>query len=134
MGVIKIMIVDDHTVVRDGLVSMLGREDNFVVVGEAPNGREAVDRLQAILSQKPAAGIAVRALAEVYATAGPVSRPDEALRLLDRTDFLYGEGIETRLRALALLGQFEEARRLIEESPFLGTARRSGLRGLISGE
>ena len=44
MGVIKIMIVDDHTVVRDGLVSMLGREDNFVVVGEATNGREAVDR------------------------------------------------------------------------------------------
>ncbi len=44
MGVIKIMIVDDHTVVRDGLVAMLGREDNFVVVGEAPNGREAVDR------------------------------------------------------------------------------------------
>ena len=44
MGVIKIMIVDDHTVVRDGLVSMLVREDNFVVVGDASNGREAVDR------------------------------------------------------------------------------------------
>ena len=44
MEVIKIMIVDDHTVVRDGLVSMLGREDNFAVVGEASNGREAVDR------------------------------------------------------------------------------------------
>ena len=44
MEVIKIMIVDDHTVVRDGLVSMLGREENFVVVGEASNGREAVER------------------------------------------------------------------------------------------
>jgi DNA-binding NarL/FixJ family response regulator len=44
MAAIKIMIVDDHTVVRDGLVAMLGREENFVVVGEAPNGKEAVDR------------------------------------------------------------------------------------------
>ena len=44
MEAIKIMIVDDHTVVRDGLSVMLGREKDLVVVGEARNGVEAVER------------------------------------------------------------------------------------------
>ena len=41
---IKILIVDDHEVVRDGLVTMLGRQEDFVVAGEAKNGLEAVER------------------------------------------------------------------------------------------
>ena len=43
MSTIKVMIVDDHTVVRDGVATMLGRQDDITVVGEAANGREAVD-------------------------------------------------------------------------------------------
>ena len=43
---IKILIVDDHTMVRDGLVSMLGRQKDFAIVGEAGNGREAVEKAQ----------------------------------------------------------------------------------------
>ncbi len=44
MGPIKILIVDDHTVVRDGLATMLGRQQDFSVVGEARNGLEAVEK------------------------------------------------------------------------------------------
>ena len=44
MEAIKILIVDDHTVVRDGLVTMLGRQTDFVVTGEAVNGLEAVEK------------------------------------------------------------------------------------------
>jgi DNA-binding NarL/FixJ family response regulator len=36
------MVVDDHPVVRQGLVSVLGDEDDLEVVGEAGSGREAV--------------------------------------------------------------------------------------------
>ena len=43
MSTIRVMIVDDHTVVRDGVATMLGRQDDITVVGEAANGREAVD-------------------------------------------------------------------------------------------
>ena len=43
---IKILIVDDHTMVRDGLVSMLRRQEDFAIVGEAGNGREAVEKAQ----------------------------------------------------------------------------------------
>lgn len=41
---IRILIADDHLVVREGLRAMLGLEDDFEVVGEAVDGREAVDR------------------------------------------------------------------------------------------
>ena len=44
MAAIKLLLVDDHEVVRDGLASMLGREEDFTVVGEAKNGLEAVEQ------------------------------------------------------------------------------------------
>lgn len=44
MEEISLLIVDDHMVVRDGLVAMLQREPDLTVVGEARNGREAVDK------------------------------------------------------------------------------------------
>jgi len=40
---INILIADDHTVVREGLVSLIRRKSDMVVVGEASNGREAVN-------------------------------------------------------------------------------------------
>jgi DNA-binding NarL/FixJ family response regulator len=39
---IRVLIADDHTVVRDGLSSMLAREQDFEVVGEAADGEAAV--------------------------------------------------------------------------------------------
>ena len=42
MGTIRLIVVDDHPVVRDGLRGMLAAEAEFQVVGEAANGAEAV--------------------------------------------------------------------------------------------
>ena len=39
----RILIADDHSVVREGLVSLVKRERDMVVVAEASNGREAVE-------------------------------------------------------------------------------------------
>ena len=39
---IRILIVDDHTVVRDGLVALISAEPGMEVVGAAPDGIEAV--------------------------------------------------------------------------------------------
>ena len=44
MGAIKILIADDHPVVREGLFAMLNREVDFDVVGEAKDGMDAVNK------------------------------------------------------------------------------------------
>jgi len=41
-GVVRILLADDHTVMRAGLRLLLERHENFEVVGEAADGREAV--------------------------------------------------------------------------------------------
>ena len=40
---IRIIVVDDHPIVRDGLVTILGTQPDFDVVGEAGGGQEAID-------------------------------------------------------------------------------------------
>jgi DNA-binding NarL/FixJ family response regulator len=44
MESMKILIADDHPVVREGLSAMLNRQPDIEVVGEAGNGREAVEK------------------------------------------------------------------------------------------
>ncbi len=41
---IKVMIVDDHAIVRQGLRYYLSMQADMVVVGESPDGQEAVDQ------------------------------------------------------------------------------------------
>ncbi len=41
---IRVLIVDDHPVVRDGIRSVLALQRDMQVVGEAVNGKEAVDK------------------------------------------------------------------------------------------
>jgi DNA-binding NarL/FixJ family response regulator len=41
-GPIRILIVDDHPIVRDGLAAILGTQADFVVSGEAASGAEAL--------------------------------------------------------------------------------------------
>ncbi len=45
---IRVMLVDDHEMVRRGLAVFLQSFDDLVLVGEAANGREAIDFLQDI--------------------------------------------------------------------------------------
>ncbi|HTU48815.1 MAG TPA: response regulator transcription factor [Bryobacteraceae bacterium] len=46
MGPIRIVLADDHTILRNGLRAVLERQADFAVVGEAGNGREAIDVVQ----------------------------------------------------------------------------------------
>jgi DNA-binding NarL/FixJ family response regulator len=45
MKKIKVLIVDDHTLVRDGIRSLLALTADIDVVGEAANGREALEKV-----------------------------------------------------------------------------------------
>jgi YesN/AraC family two-component response regulator len=41
---IRVLIADDHPVVREGLAAILNRQEDMVVVGEAGNGSEALEQ------------------------------------------------------------------------------------------
>jgi two-component system, NarL family, response regulator LiaR len=45
---IRILIADDHEVVRQGLKMFLAVDDSFEVVGEASNGKMAIDLVEAL--------------------------------------------------------------------------------------
>ena len=46
--IIRILIADDHPVVRRGLNALLATKEEFEVVGEASNGKEAIERVRAL--------------------------------------------------------------------------------------
>ena len=45
---IRVLLVDDHAVLRDGLKSLLGRESDIEVVGDVGDGREALAAVESL--------------------------------------------------------------------------------------
>ena len=45
----RVLIVDDHTIVRDGISSLLALAGDIEVVGEAANGREGLEKVGKLL-------------------------------------------------------------------------------------
>ncbi len=45
MANIRVLVVDDHAILRDGICSLLERQDDIDVVGEAGNGRQALEQV-----------------------------------------------------------------------------------------
>ncbi|MEB3101391.1 response regulator [Ferviditalea candida] len=48
MNKVRILLVDDHEIVRKGLSSMLQDEPQFEVVGEASNGQEGLEKIRSL--------------------------------------------------------------------------------------
>jgi len=46
MQKIKVLVVDDHTIVRDGICALLALAGDIEVVGEATNGAEAINKIR----------------------------------------------------------------------------------------
>jgi DNA-binding NarL/FixJ family response regulator len=46
MQKIRILVVDDHTILRDGICALLTLASDMEVVGEAANGREALEKVK----------------------------------------------------------------------------------------
>lgn len=65
---IRVVIADDHNVVRKGIRDLLSDEDDIVVVGEARNGHEAVDLATALQPDVVVMDIAMPEMTGVEAT------------------------------------------------------------------
>jgi DNA-binding NarL/FixJ family response regulator len=49
MAKIRILIVDDHAIVRDGIRALLSLDNTMEIVGEAEDGRQAVEKAQELV-------------------------------------------------------------------------------------
>lgn len=45
---IRVFIAEDHKIVRDGIRHMFEKEENFTLVGEAENGKEAIEKIKGL--------------------------------------------------------------------------------------
>jgi len=45
---VRLLLVDDHALFRDGLISLLSYQDDFIVVGEAEDAERALDQARAL--------------------------------------------------------------------------------------
>src|SRR5260370_29036475 len=48
MTPIRVLCVDDHPLLREGIAAVIGNQQDMVMVGEASNGVEAVERFCAL--------------------------------------------------------------------------------------
>ncbi len=49
MGKIKVLVADDHTILRQGIKALLDNQEGIEVVGEAKDGREAIKLIEELL-------------------------------------------------------------------------------------
>ena len=68
MGIIRIVLADDHAVVRDGLRVLLEAQSDIEVVGDAANGREAMRLTQQLHPDVVVMDIAMPELNGIEAT------------------------------------------------------------------
>ncbi len=98
---IRVLVVDDHAVVREGLRALIGGKQDMELVGEAANGEEAVHQARALQPDvilmdlvMPGEG-GITAIREIRQ-----ERPDS--RILVLTSFAEDEQIMSAIRSGAL--------------------------------
>ncbi len=64
----RVLIVDDHTLVRDGIRALLALSTNIEVVGEAGNGREAIEKVRELAPEIVLMDLAMPIMGGIEAT------------------------------------------------------------------
>jgi two-component system response regulator NreC len=65
---IKVLLADDHMIVRDGLRSLLDRDGDLEVIGEAPNGQIAVELTHKLIPDVVVMDVAMPVMNGIEAT------------------------------------------------------------------
>ncbi|MCL0104028.1 response regulator transcription factor [Dehalococcoidia bacterium] len=122
MEQIKVLVVDDHSLFRGGVVGVIASQENMQVVAEAENGREAIEKAREVqpdivimdLSMPVMGGVeATRLLLEVVPEANvlmlTISEKDEdlfdAMKAGARGYILKGADPEELVRAVTHIAQ-----------------------------
>ncbi|MFG2471190.1 response regulator [Streptomyces canus] len=98
---IRVIVVDDHTVMRAGVVALLADEPTVAIVGEAGNGREAVELVEALAPDLALIDLRMPVLDGVAATAEIVAG-EAPTRVLILTTYDTDVEIERAVEAGAI--------------------------------
>jgi NarL family two-component system response regulator LiaR len=98
---IRVVLVDDHAVVRQGLKMYLGLDPGIEVVGEAANGREAVARARELGPDVVLMDLLMPVLDGVAATA-PIASEQPGVAVVALTSALDHERVVGAIRAGAV--------------------------------
>jgi two-component system NarL family response regulator len=98
MGSIRVLVVDDHHVVRQGIVALLGMVDDIEVVGQASSGEEAEQLFTQLLPDITLMDLQMPGAGGVEAVAA-IRRQHPAARVMVLTTFDGDEDIYRSLQA-----------------------------------
>ena len=98
MAKIRVVIADDHALMRDGIKALLSLADDIEVVGEATNGREAIERCQRLKPDVVLMDIAMPGLGGLEATL-ELKREVPNARVLVLTQYDDREYVQRFLKA-----------------------------------
>lgn len=122
---ISVLIVDDHAVVRRGLRAFLESEEDIEVVGEAADGAEAVEMVQALLPDVVLMDLVMPGMGGITAIR-EIGEISPSSRVLVLTSFSEDEQVFPSIKAGAMAY-------LLKDVPAeeLGSAIRSVARGVF---
>jgi len=98
MSAIRVLVVDDHAIVRDGIRALLGRAEDIDVVGEAGGGRDAIALARALSPDVILMDIAMPDLGGLEATV-EIHKQRPASRIIVLSQYSDQEYVKRALRS-----------------------------------
>lgn len=98
---IRVLVVDDHTVMREGLSALINSWSNMEVVGEAANGQEAISKARSLRPDIILMDLVMPGMGGVEAIA-EIIRNDREARVLVLTSFSEDDKVIPAIQAGAL--------------------------------
>jgi DNA-binding NarL/FixJ family response regulator len=96
---IKVLVVDDHVVVREGIRVLLGLQPDIQVVGEAVDGGEAIKKVRELMPDVVLMDISMPGMDGLQATREITKEESEKAKILMLTQYADEENIHASTKA-----------------------------------